>query len=134
MAPLHTEDKYLQPDCNAAVLSSHSNIEASHVPEQIIPSNTPGCTLLRTHFLIASHHFTGCPFILTDFNNSRVSADFRHLAAPYLFWIINNQEPHPSALVTLKLFIPRLCWWTLSQFLIHEYASLPVGSFLNNLL
>lgn len=53
MASLCIDEKDLSPACNPTALSSQGKLEASHVPEQIIPSNTPGCMLL-----IFSHHFT----------------------------------------------------------------------------
>lgn len=135
VAPLHIEEKYLQPACNAAALGSHSNLEASHAPEQTIPSNTPGCTPLRIHFLIASHCFTWCHFILTNLNHPRVSADFRHLAAHYLFGSLRTKNLIPVLLSHWNCsFTPRLCWQTLSQFLIHDLTSPPVDSFLNSFL
>lgn len=47
-------------------------------------------------------------FLLTNLNDSRVLADFRDLAAHYLFWVISSEGPHPSAIVTLKLLVHSL--------------------------
>lgn len=47
-------------------------------------------------------------FLLTNLNDSRVLADFRDLAAHYLFWVISSEGSHPSAIVTLKLLVHSL--------------------------
>lgn len=59
MAFLHIEEKHLSSACNPTPLSSQSKLEASSVPEQMTPSNTPGCMLL-----IFSQHFTTCGITL----------------------------------------------------------------------
>lgn len=45
---------------------------------------------------------------MTNLNDSKVLADFRYLAAHYLFWVTNSEGPHPSALVTLELLVHSL--------------------------
>lgn len=45
---------------------------------------------------------------MTNMNDRRLLADFRNLAAHYLFWVINSKGLHPSALVPLKLLVHSL--------------------------
>lgn len=73
------EEKHLCNQCCCP--SSHSNLEASHVPEQIIPSNTPVYMLFSTHFLLASHHFTshGVTLELLHLEKSEQPQDFQRL-------------------------------------------------------